>query len=229
MKKNASCWSCRRNWRAAQLKRARNRARDRSHAAVHAFLNFKQLANSAGSLISNRQLFKIALLPTRWQYRLLLGGALLAWEYWRLQRDVRPVVKDDNIIDVTPEYPKLPYRRCLKSSLHFQIQKVQAAFWGCAANGAASAICSLPPRGRVGERALGTHGELGCRLLFESGYGGDTPCSVFEFSAARPSVPSPTEEAMGAGCFEGFRQSLKRFLQRSEKRKNSTKARTSVR
>ena len=77
---------------AAQLKRARNRARDRSHAAVHAFLNFKQLANSAGSLISNRQLFKIALLPTRWQYRLLLGGALLAWEYWRLQRDVRPVV-----------------------------------------------------------------------------------------------------------------------------------------
>ena len=32
-------------------------------------------------------------------------------EYWRLQRDVRPVVKDDNIIDVTPEYPKLPYRR----------------------------------------------------------------------------------------------------------------------
>ena len=88
---------------AAQLKRARNRARDRSHAAVHAFLNFKQLANSAGSLISNRQLFKI---------RLLLGGALLAWEYWRLQQGGRrSAVKDDNIIDVTPDYPKLPYRR----------------------------------------------------------------------------------------------------------------------
>ena len=122
---------------------------------------------------------------------------------------------------------------CLKSSLHFQIQKVQAAFWVCSANGAASAICSLPPRGRVGERAFGTHGELGCRLLFESGYGGDTPCPVFEFSVARPGVPSPypspTGEGMGAGCFESFRQSLKRFLQRSEKRKNSTKARTSVR
>ena len=48
-----------------------------------------------------------------------------------------------------------------------------------------------PPRGRAGERAFGTHGELGCRLLFESGYGGDTPCFVFEFSAARPGVPSP--------------------------------------
>ena len=97
---------------AAQLKRARNRARDRSHATVHAFLNFKQLANSAGSLISNRQLFKIAMLPTRWQYRLLLGGALLAWEYWRLQQGGRrSAVKDDNIIDVTPGYPKLPYRR----------------------------------------------------------------------------------------------------------------------
>lgn len=96
--------------KAAQLKRARNRARDRSHAAVHAFLNFKQLANSAGSLISNRQLFKIALLPTRWQYRLLLGGALLAWEYWRLQQGGRrTAVHDDNIIDVTPDYPKLPY------------------------------------------------------------------------------------------------------------------------
>ena len=58
-----------------------------------------------------------------------------------------------------------------------------------------------PPRGRAGERALGTHGELGCRLLFESEYGGDTPCSIFEFSAARPGVPSPTEEGMGAGCF----------------------------
>ena len=29
---------------------------------------------------------------------------------------------------------------------------------------------------------------------------------------------------MGAGCFEDFRQSLKQFLQRSEKRKNSTMA-----
>ena len=48
-----------------------------------------------------------------------------------------------------------------------------------------------PPRGRAGERALGTHGELGCRLLFESGYGGDTPCSVFEFSAARRVCPLP--------------------------------------
>ena len=96
---------------AAQLKRARNRARDRSHAAVHTFLNFKQLANSAGSRIRHRHFFKLAVVPTRGQYRLLLGGALLAWEYWRLQRDVRPVVKDDNIIDVTPEYPKLPYRR----------------------------------------------------------------------------------------------------------------------
>lgn len=96
--------------KAAQLKRARNRAFDRSHAAVHAFLNFKQLANSAGSLISNRQLFKIALLPTRWQYRLLLGGALLAWEYWRLQQNNWRPTKKSNIIDVTPKYPKLPYR-----------------------------------------------------------------------------------------------------------------------
>ena len=39
---------------------------------------------------------------------------------------------------------------------------------------------------------------------FQSGYGGDTPCSAFEITAARSGLPSPARGAV-AGCFLGFR------------------------
>ena len=40
---------------------------------------------------------------------------------------------------------------------------------------------------------------------FQSGYGGDTPCSAFEMTAARSGLPSPAAEVAVAGCFLGFR------------------------
>ena len=40
---------------------------------------------------------------------------------------------------------------------------------------------------------------------FQSGYGGDTPCSAFEMTAARSGLPYPAAEDAVAGCFLGFR------------------------
>ena len=56
-----------------------------------------------------------------------------------------------------------------KSSLHFQIQKVQAAFWVCAANGAASAICSLPRGGGLGGGLWGRTANSGAGCFLRVG------------------------------------------------------------
>lgn len=52
----------------------------RSHAAP-----FASLLHSAEKLSAQPLLWKAALWPSRWKHKLLLGGALLAWEWWRSQ------------------------------------------------------------------------------------------------------------------------------------------------
>ena len=94
-----------------------------------------------------------------------------------------------------------------KSSLHFSFY---------AATGGASAICSLL-RGRVlgfavilgagcyrSESVIQPTDVRARGAAFQSGYGGDTPCSAFEMTAARSGLPSPARGAV-AGCFLGFR------------------------
>lgn len=44
------------------------------------------LLNSADKLYAQPLLWKAALWPSRWKHKLLLGGALLAWQWWRSQQ-----------------------------------------------------------------------------------------------------------------------------------------------
>ena len=106
--------------------------------------------------------------------------------------------------------PTLYVRRPQKSSLHFQIQKVQAAFWVCSANGAASAICSLPRGGGLGRGLLGRTANSGAGCFLRVGMAAIRHALSLNFPLPVRVCPLP-REGMGAGCFEGFRQSLKRF------------------
>lgn len=79
----------------AQAKKKQARRKENAPAD-----NILHLVNSAGSFVSNNSLLKLAMLPTSWKYRVLLGGTLLAWEYYRNRPTTPPSQR--RLIDITP-------------------------------------------------------------------------------------------------------------------------------
>lgn len=105
--------------RLAQLKlqaaqKQTSRERTRQSAPADAVFNF---ANNLSGVLGNRKLLKLALLPSRWKYRLLLGGALLAWEYYQNTRSEQPAenrrrsYNDGNFIEAERDFDQLPDKR----------------------------------------------------------------------------------------------------------------------
>ncbi|XXQ68475.1 hypothetical protein ACKLNO_00965 [Neisseriaceae bacterium B1] len=87
---------------AAQVKSQQKRRQEQ--APSETMLNF---ANSASSFVSNNNLLKLAMLPARWKHRILLGGALMAWEYYRAHQNSKQVHPHNDVIDVYPDYKQL--------------------------------------------------------------------------------------------------------------------------
>ncbi|MDO4433123.1 MAG: hypothetical protein Q4B82_00885 [Alysiella sp.] len=44
-------------------------------------------AHRATGFISNKRLLKLAMLPSRWRHRLIVGGLLFVWEWYRHNHD----------------------------------------------------------------------------------------------------------------------------------------------
>lgn len=82
---------------AAQTKS--QQARQKEKSSSESMLNF---ATTAGNFFTNSNLLKLAMLPSSWKNRILLGGALIAWEYYRKQQN--PTKKSNRrLIDITPK------------------------------------------------------------------------------------------------------------------------------
>lgn len=95
-----------------KLKAAHRTRRQRQHhsAPADTVLNF---ANNLSGVVGNRKLLKLALLPSRWKYRLLLGGALLAWEYYKNSHSQPTPIRrrnynDGNFIEAERDFNRLP-------------------------------------------------------------------------------------------------------------------------
>lgn len=96
-----------------KLKAAQNetrRERSRQSAPADAVFDF---ANNLSGVVTNKKLLKLALLPSRWKYRLLIGGALLAWEYYQNTRHRPPAFRrrsydDGNFIEAERDFDRLP-------------------------------------------------------------------------------------------------------------------------
>lgn len=93
---------------AAQVQTKQRRRHEK--ISTHTMLG---LANSANHIMKNHGVFKIAMLPQKWKYRLLLGGALMAWEWYRTQKLNQPYhskIQDDDIIDVYPDNKQIKHQ-----------------------------------------------------------------------------------------------------------------------
>ncbi|EGY53678.1 hypothetical protein [Neisseria shayeganii] len=53
---------------------------------VSSALPLAPLISGAEKLYAQPLLWKLALWPSRWKHKLLLGGALMAWQWWRSQQ-----------------------------------------------------------------------------------------------------------------------------------------------
>lgn len=102
-----------------KLKAAQTQTREqrrRHDAPADAVFNF---ANNLSGVVGNRKLLKLALLPARWQHRLLIGAALLAWEYYQNRQENkrryaaprRRVYDEGDVIEAERDYRRLPGKR----------------------------------------------------------------------------------------------------------------------
>lgn len=97
--------------KAAQVQA--ERARQRQSAPADAVFNF---ANNLSGVVGNKKLLKLALLPSRWKYRLLIGAALLAWEYYQSSQSRPPAIRrrsygDGDFIEAERDFGRLPDKR----------------------------------------------------------------------------------------------------------------------
>lgn len=71
--------------------------------------------NSASGFVGNNHLIKLAMLPSRWKHRLILGAALFAWEFYRNQQrnlsSGRSYKNDADVIESQPYFKKIPYKK----------------------------------------------------------------------------------------------------------------------
>lgn len=91
----------------AQAKKKQER--QKTKRSTNTSLNLTYLANATNYFMSNQYLLKIAMLPTRWKHRLLLGGVLVAWQYYQSAKQHQPIThtSSDDVIDITPEFSRL--------------------------------------------------------------------------------------------------------------------------